>query len=66
MSNCELTQAEKEFRNVLVTALAIGFFIGAIISIAIEETVWKTDALDRGYAHYDSATGKWEWNDDTK
>lgn len=40
----------------------VGIVVGAIAVSGITNAVWYKESVERGVAHYDIMTGKWEWN----
>ena len=43
----------------IVFILSVGFVFGLLVA----REYWERDCVKHGAAHYDSQTGKWQWND---
>jgi hypothetical protein len=45
----------------LVLALVVGFLCGIIFGGNMAEHSYQTDAIEKGYACYNSTNGVWQW-----
>jgi len=43
---------------------SVGLLIGVLIGGLSTKSFWKDDCVAHHAAHYDSQTGKWQWNDE--
>lgn len=43
--------------------LSAGYLLGALFNILWSERSWRREAVRRGFAEYDSITGKWKWKE---
>lgn len=44
----------------------VGLSIGFIFAYEINTNYYQTEAIKRGYAHYDTKTGNFVWNHEEK
>jgi hypothetical protein len=41
----------------------LGFFIGIVCVGTVISTNWEREAIEKGYAQYNSVQGNWEWKE---
>lgn len=46
-----------------LVAFICGALLGACIGGAIVGSYYQREGVEHGAAHYDSQTGKWQWNE---
>lgn len=42
-------------------AFLVGFIVGLILVVNLQSLVWKSEAIDRGFAYYHPITAKFTW-----
>lgn len=58
---------EKTVTFIFMTFSLVIIILGvAAIGANLERERWQKELIKKGYAHHNSITGEWEWNDSNK
>jgi len=61
MSNYDDDTSLRKLCFAYVGGLILGGIIGAVFTSLSVDAVWKHESVERGFAHYNSQNGDWEW-----
>lgn len=47
--------------GVFFLGCAVGVVVGVLFFVPCADSMWRTEAVKRGYAEYSQTTGEWQW-----
>lgn len=59
-----MSTQDKIFVTLLITFFCVGFLVGGLVGGLGRDAEWRKDMAKRGFAHYDTRSGEWLWNNE--